>query len=262
MKRSAAGTFPSYKQAVKRQRKPPSNRKGTQSVARTRGAAATGEMKYFDCDRTATNIAACTTTWVAGTLVNPGTTINLGDAAVANPLCLFVPKPTASLNGRIGRKVKVYKIKVNGMIRTPDGNSATVSYGASRVRIILVMDKQTNAGPMTSAQLMNDGTNQDTTLCSYQNPNNFGRFRVLKDKMVTLQDPNIAVAAAGTDFNGLTVPFKFSVNFKVPIVVNFNATVGGTCADIIDNSFHMIAATNYVELTPTISYYSRVCYKE
>lgn len=254
MKRTTAQDYRSKRQ---RSSKPKVSRQ-----AAIKAAATPGEMKYFDCDRSATAVSACTTTWVAGTLMDPGTTINLGDAAVANPLCLFVPKPTASLNGRIGRKVKVFKIKVNGMIRAPDGNSATVSYGASRVRIMLVMDKQTNAGPMTSAQLMNDGSTADTTLCSYQNPNNFGRFRVLKDKMFTLQDPNIAVAAAGTDFNGLTVPFKFTVNFKVPILVNFNSTVGGTAADIIDNSFHFVAATNLAELTPTVTYYSRVCYKE
>ena len=70
---------------------------------------------------------------------------------------------------------------------------------------------------------MNDGGAADTTINSYQNPNNFGRFRVLKDKDILVQDPNFT-----TEFepgeepptgyartNGLIRNFKFNINFKV-----------------------------------------------
>lgn len=86
-------------------------RAGYSSVARTRGAAVAGEMKYFDCDANGIALVATTTTWPAGTMVDPLTTINLGSAAVANPLCLYAPTVGAALNQRIGRKILVRKIK-------------------------------------------------------------------------------------------------------------------------------------------------------
>ena len=49
-----------------------------------------GEMKYFDCCRSNVNLPAVTTTWPAGAMVDPSTTINLGSAAVATP---FVSSP-------------------------------------------------------------------------------------------------------------------------------------------------------------------------
>lgn len=226
--------------------------------------AAAGEMKYFDCEKTGTNLAATTTTWVAGTLVDPATTINLGDAAVATPGCLFAPKVSASLNGRIGRKVMVHKIKVTGVISVPAQATQAAGDAATRVRLILVMDKQTNATAMTSAQLMNDAGGNTTTLSSFQNPNGFGRFKVLRDKYVNLSNVNMTGSPTTGDViqSGYVARFKLNYVFKNPIQVNFNATNGGTVADIIDNSFHVIAGADSIALVPNISYYSRVSYKE
>lgn len=238
-------------------------RQGYNAVTRTSGAAVIGEMKYFDCDRSATAISACTTTWVAGTIMDPGTTINLGAAAVATPLCLFAPTVGAALNQRIGRKVKVLKIKVAGEIVVAAQAAQATGDGGSVVRLLLVQDCQTNSAAMTGAQLLNDGTAGETTVFSFQNPNNFGRFRVLKDKRFIMENPNSFNDAATTGAqNGLKRHFKFNVNFKQPIEVHFNATNGGTVADIVDNSFHIIVGTDLTNLAPNLSYYSRICYKE
>lgn len=233
------------------------------AVPRAVGAAIAGEMKYFDSDRSATNINAVTTTYPAGAVMDPGTTINLGDAAVANPLCLFVPKVSAALNGRIGRKVKVLKIRITGTIACGTQTAASAADPAARIRLSLVLDQQTNSAQMTPALLYNDGSSVDTTICSFQNPNNFGRFKVLKEKTIKLG--NLSMAGAGPasiDQAGDKRPFKMSIAFKEPVLVNFNATNGGTVADIIDNSFHIVCATDSVNLVPTLSYYCRVCYKE
>jgi len=60
----------------------PMARSGYGSVARARGAAVTGEMKYFDCSRSATALVATAATW-ASTEMDPSTTVDLGAAAVA-----------------------------------------------------------------------------------------------------------------------------------------------------------------------------------
>lgn len=221
-------------------------------------------MKYFDCDRTATAITVVTTTWPAGTIMDPGTTINLGSAAVATPLCLFAPTVGAALNQRIGRQVKVFGLKVRGTIAVPQQSAQSAADAAGKIRLIVVQDMQTNAAQMTSAQLMQDATAADTTIDTHQNPNNFGRFRVLKDKMFIIGDTNMGgESAAALVTQGQKRTFKFNIKFRNPILVHFNATNGGTVADIIDNSFHVIVGGDIVAgLSPTLSYYTRVSYKE
>jgi len=266
MKRAAAGTYPTYKQASKRTKgkKAAKPRAGYTSVARTRGAAVTGEMKYFDADNQGTLLVATTTTWPAGTVIDPLTTINLGAAAVATPLTLFAPTVGSGLNQRVGRQVKVHKIKIHGHINVPAQNAQSAADSAAKCRIVLVMDQQTNAAQMTGAQLFQDASAAASTLNTFQNPNNFGRFRVLKDKMITVQNLNLAGSPTTADViqQSARVSFKFAVNFKTPIIVHFNATNGGTVADIVDNSFHIVCAADVIAYAPSLVYYSRVCYKE
>jgi len=239
-------------------------RQGYSSVARTRGAPVTGEMKYFDCDLNLNAIPAVTTTWVAGTLQNPATTINLGDAAVATPNCLFAPKVSAALNGRIGRKVTVYKIKIRGTITCAAQAAQTTADPGCLVRWMLVQDMQSNAAAMTSAQLMNDASAASSTIVSMQNPNNFGRFRVLKDRMINIADLNLTGDPAANQVLQASFMrnFKCTYKWRGGMVVHFNATNGGTIADLVDNGLHFIAGCSNVSFTPTLSYYSRVSYKE
>lgn len=258
MKRATAGTYKTYNQASKRRK---ANGNGT-PYRKPKVVKEGEEMKYFDCELQETAVAVVTTTWVATTLRDPTTTLALDDAAVATPACLFAPIKSAGLNGRIGRKTKVYKIKINGMVRTHNSSGAVTSLDGALMRMMLVQDMQTNIGAMTSAQLMRDAGGANTTINSFQNPNNFGRFRVLKEKRMTLQNPNVAGVVGATETQGLVQHFKMTINFKTPVLVNFNQTNGGTVADIIDNSFHFIIGCENNELTPAISYYSRVCYKE
>jgi len=237
-------------------------RQGYSAVTRTSGAAVQGEMKYFDCDCNGRVPGVVTTTWVAATMCDPDTTINLGSAAVATPLCLFAPTVGAALNQRIGRKVKVMKIKVNGFVNKGAETAQTTANAADSLRLMLVVDQQTNSAQMTGAQLMQDASAADTTINTFQNPNNFGRFRVLKEKRLILQNAGMAgeVAAGNVISEGLRVPFKITYTFKDPLEIHFNATNGGTVADIVDSSFHIVCGQTFA--TANLSYYSRVCYKE
>lgn len=272
MKRGSPGQYTTYDTAIKRQRtRRPKRvkitgggpqRAGYGSVARTRGAAVQGEMKYFDCDYNGVAIAAVTTTWVAGTSADPLTTINLGSAAVANPLCLVAPTVGAGLNQRVGRKICVRKIKVHGTLSVAPQVTQADADAATKIRIVLVQDMQTNAAQMTGAQLFNDGTGPVTVINSFQNPNNFGRFRVLKDKMFTISNLSIGGTAGAFAQASWRTNFKFNVNFRTAIDCHFNATNGGTVADIVDSSFHILAGTDNAAYVPTLSYYSRVAYKD
>lgn len=258
-----------YNPAMKRYirsgyRRPQPARRGYGTVARTRGWAGQGEMKYFDTEQTAVAIPATTTAWPAGAMVDPTNTVDLGDPAIATPLTLCVPKVSAALNGRIGRKIKVFKIKINGFIFSNPQAAQSAADTQAYIRLMLVQDTQTNAAQMAAATLMNGSTAATTTVCSFQNPNGFGRFRVLKDKRMQLSNLNLAGSPTTGDViqNGWMRPFKITHNFKIPVGVSFNAVNGGTVADIIDNSWHMVASCSNVAYVPTIVYYARVAYKE
>lgn len=221
-------------------------------------------MKYYDGDVNGTALVVTTTTWPAGTVVDPTTSINLGAAAVANPLSLCVPTVGSALNQRIGREITIRKVKVHGRINVAPQIAQNTADSSCIVRMALVLDTQTNSAQMTGAQLFNDGSGPLPTLQSFQNPNNFGRFRVLKDKQFSFGNINMAGNPTTGDVlqSSMNKPFKFSYVFPQGLKVRFNNTNGGTVADIIDNSLHIVAGTDNAAMTPTLYYYSRVCYKE
>lgn len=243
-------------------------RKGFSSVARTRGAAVTGEMKYFDCYLEEAVIGNTSTLW-STTENDPVSTVNLGDAQVATPLCLFSPKSSAALNGRVGRQVYVYKLKINFAVTRSALSQISTPVEFQPVRVLIVLDKQTNASQLNAEDVMNDvgGANHSLpNLLTFQNPDGFGRFKVLADYFIIDEDPNqIFLSDGSLNVNGKITIHKFIHKFKTPLLVHFNATNGGTVADIVDNSLHVIAGKSVVatnEWAPRLTYYSRVSYKE
>lgn len=236
-------------------------RVGYSSVARARGAAVTGEMKYYDAELTATAITVITTTW-GTTNFDPATSIALGDPAVATPACLCCPITSAAVNGRVGRKIYIYKVKVRGLVAVPNQSTGATSDAACKVRIMLVLDKQTNSAQAAGTALMQGGGGASSTINSFQNVSNFGRFNVLKDKQFIFGNTSMTGAAAAIEQSGMKRPFKLNWKFKTPLVMHFQATNGGTVADVTDNSLHIFAACDSAGLAPTLAYYSRVCYKD
>jgi len=226
-------------------------RRGYSSVARTRGAQVTGEMKYFDTLLAGSAIVE-DHTW-AGTEQDPATF-----------LTFFVPVVGAGINQRIGKAAKVLKWKVRGMITCGPQANQTGADPAATVRIIAYIDKQTNSAQAQGENVMTSGGagGDSVGIHTFQNIDNFGRFQVLWDKTFTLQNPNMSYDGTNIEQVGLEKTFKFTHKFRKPLQVRFNNTNGGTIADIVDNSLHMIALTDNDDLAPALSYYSRVNYKE
>lgn len=224
-------------------------RYGYSTVPRTRGAYSKGEMKYFDTNRSLVAVAA-SPTWTSVS-VNPAT-INT----------LFCPTVGSAINQRIGREVKVSKIKIRGCFEVAPQQNQLIGDYPSVIRLVLVQDTQTNATQMTGTQLMSSGSTTLDGVNAFQNLDNFGRFRVLKDKHITLQNPNTAYDGTNLEQQGLIRYFKITHVFKKPISVRFNATNGGDIADIVDHSFHLLSNASSTSLDPKITYNCRVCYKE
>lgn len=212
-----------------------------------------GEMKYFDTEKSNTAIAQVTTSW-AGTEQDPATFNTL-----------VVPVKGSSIDERVGRRIKVHSIKIRGFIRVDAQSAQSTADGSSYIRVILFQDEQTNGAQVQGETLMQDSASSAGTITSFQNLGALGRFRVLKDKVFTVSDLNLANntgTTGGLVQAGKKIPFKMFVKFAVPVVVNFNATNGGTVADITDNSFHVLAATDSNAYAPTLNYACRVGYKD
>lgn len=204
------------------------------------------ERKYYDSEFSGT-LTTIGGDWT-GTEVDPAT---------LNTLC--VPVTGNDINNRIGRKIDVLSIKIRGAIVWPSQTNQTAADTCSQVRVILYQDKQTNATQAQGEQLINSG-GASQALYMFQNPASFGRFRVLKDKMYSVGNPSITYDGTNVEQSGLARNFKMNVKFKKPVRINFNSTNGGTVADIVDNSFHIIVGAIVGTSTTVFQYKSRVVY--
>jgi len=225
-------------------------------VPRTPGGALAraGEMKYFDCELAQASIVA-SASWT-GTVKDPNVT------PVANLNCLFAPTPGSGINQRIGKSVRMMKLKIRGTLFVDAQNNQIAPDNATKVRLMIVEDMQTNGSQCDGADVMTTTVSTTTSINAFQNINNFGRFRVWKDKNFVFQNPTITWDGTNLEQNGLKKDFKFNLNFKGGLPIRFGSTTGGTVSDIVDKSFHLLAIVDNTALTATISYVCRVGFKE
>ncbi len=232
------------------------SRKGYSTVARTRGVYAIGETKYFDFELAAQALVA-SAGWTS-------TEIDPDAVPVVDMDTLFVPKVGSAINQRIGRSVKVKKIKIRGHISVPAQANQTGADATAQVRLVLVMDTQTNAAQAQGEQVFAAPTTVDSgnAVNSFQSLANLGRFNVLHDEKITVGDPNLSWDGTNMEQQGLKHPFYISHEFKKPLVCHFNAVNGGTVADCVDNSFHLLANCDEIGIAPFIVYQGRITYCE
>lgn len=221
----------------------------TRYVARTAGVRAITETKYFDSEKASTAVPVSTTTW-ASTEMDP-TTAN----------ALFTPSAGNAYDQREGRKVYVKAMKIRGILNVAAQADQSTVEGAAIVRVVLFIDKQTNGAQANGEDVIGSGTNI-LPVQMWQNPASFGRFRVLKDKTWIMQNPNVTYDGTNVEQLGIATQFKMTVKFRKPLLVNYNNTNGGTVADIVDNSFHILAVTNSAGLAVTLSYKCRTVFCE
>lgn len=210
------------------------------------------EMKYFDTVLAGTAIPA-SLDWTA-TEFDPPTF-----------LTLCAPIQGTAINQRVGRKIAIHSVKLRGTVTVAPQATQSAADLPTVVRLIVVHDKQTNTLQAQGEQVM-DGTSGTSDGCTnaFMSLANFGRFKILHDERIILQDPNLAgeVAAANVISNGIIQIWEAMIKFKTPVIVHFNATNGGTILDIVDHSFHVMATCKNAALVPQLTYVARVGYKD
>jgi len=254
MKRQCSWTA-SGSRSAKRRRTPFRGPSGRPFVAVPRvvgNPRAITEHKYYDTELSGGAVNQIITTW-ASTEEDP-TTINT----------LFAPVMGTNFNQRIGRKVQVKSIRIRGFINVAKQTNQVASNEGTCIRLIIFQDQQTNGTQAQGEQVIlssNDlGSVAGPAISMFQNAENFGRFRVLKDKTYRLQDPNFSWDGTNMEVNGLVIPFKYTFKFRKPVPVQFNQGNAGTIADVVTNSWHVLCAQNDVDLQATVNYKCRVMY--
>lgn len=208
-------------------------RRHFKAVNRSRGGLFESEHNYFD-SYAAGSVSAVTTSW-AGAEEDP-TTLNT----------LFAPQEGNGIENRQFNKVLVKSLRIRGIITQPATSAAAAVTSPAYTRMVLYVDTQTNGTQAQAEQVLTDQSTTSLSATSYQNTANIGRFRVLKDKLFVFRRDAAANNAAATTVStsGVRFPFKFNIKFRKPFYVRFNNTNGGTVADIIDNSFHLIMGSD------------------
>jgi len=179
--------------------------------------------------------------------------------------CLFAPEQGTGYSQRVGRRITVRKIRIRGEISVPAQQNQTAMDYAGVVRLVLYQDKQTGGVQAQAEQVIGPalplsgqvGTGYALTVHMMQNPENFGRFRVLWDKTFKLTPPDTSYDGTNIEQAGFAIPFKISLKLNVP--VNFSSNALQDVASIVDNSFHLIGCHTSA-LSPLISYVARTVF--
>lgn len=232
-----------------------SNRRYGRLSMATRLAQSLHERKYFQSNTSA--VAVVSNATFVGCEQDP-------QLPVANMQTLFAPVLGTDYQSRIGKRCHVMKIMIRGILYKAADTALAVAPNDTYVRLMLYIDKNANGVQSQAETLMGPalaGTVLTTAHMCMQNIANFGRFAVLKDKLIRLKVLPISNNAAATTISrgDSLQAFKLTKKFRIPIEVQFNNSNTGTCADIEANAFHLVANAS-VPSEWTISYECRVYY--
>lgn len=179
--------------------------------------------------------------------------------------CLPVPAEGTSYSGRDGRKIFVKNIKIRGSITWSKEESLTTGPVQEYVRLIVVKDTRCNGVEISGEDVIGPGTGSDgnasllgdASIMALTNPNGWGRYQVIKDKILRITP--LSVFNDGTDGSqqGYYLPFKF--NIKANCEVNFDSPVGAV-GSIVDNAYHLLAASSNGTGDVKISYVARTAF--
>jgi len=199
------------------------------------------EKKFVDYEYGPTAISA---TW-AGAEADPTTA-----------LCLNVTAQGDGQNQHEGRQYKCTRLQMRGSIHRDTAATQTATTDGWVVRMIVVLDTQTNITQLSAEDVMVEETAATMAPYKFRNLQYAKRFRVLSDKTFRL-DPGTAVnnaAATTVSTAGMNRPFKINIPLNFPPVNSVGTAAA--IASVQDFSVHVICCATLTGLE--LQYSSRV----
>lgn len=166
------------------------------------------------------------------------TVVPANSTAAITALC--VPTLGTDFTNRVGRKIRISSVQGRALVRTTLGETLAVgNSGAQKVRLMILIDLQPNGAlPAITDILTNSHPSANMNL------NNRDRFKILLDKTWNL-DPYLNDATAGTSRITATNQCRnFKFYKKCDQETIFNATNGGTIADITSGALIRVVLGN------------------
>lgn len=182
------------------------------------------------------------------TLVPPSA--GLAGAQNGNFVLLHAIAEGTGQTQRIGKKIKLIKLRVRGSIANGSVTGPTI------LRLVFYRDMQVNGVINTNAQLMRDTTAASNYNSDY-NLDNRKRFRILYDKSFSMND-----CGGATDQVELKT-FKFIKKFGRSAFIQYNtAGTTGVIADIISGAIIAVAYTDAAAGQPFAAFTSSLLYRD
>lgn len=150
---------------------------------------------------------------------------NIDDAIIASAgwtvqaVMLTIPEGNGE-QARVGRKITLTNINWRWNLRLP--TSTTAASGSDVVRMVVVLDKQCNGALAPSTELF-----ADDVFNTFNDLANTRRFRVLYDRMFTLNASGAGTSAGGVDLTGDTrVAGTWYKQVNIPIEYDSSVITG------------------------------------
>lgn len=169
----------------------------------------------------------------------------------ASPNVLVVPTLGSAFFNRLSNRTRGISLQIRGMVQP--GYSNTVAAAATRCRIIIYYDRQSNgANPAISDILLDTRSNASTgtDVKSMINMNNRDRFMILRDRFIICPQIEADGTTGGTVGGIVTDPnnsdgtkgLKYEEFIKLKGLESlYNSTNGGTVGDISAGAFGILA---------------------
>lgn len=198
------------------------------------------ELKFGDFELVAGTIS---TAWAS---LNPGTID-----------CLSAIAQGGEESNRIGRVYWIHSIHIQGEINTATLESAVFPPDSAIIRLVMVMDKQTNGNAVVASTVMDAG--QTTDVHAFRNMQNQKRYWIMWDHKFVFRRQYVNEGSINLFANGdERYIFRHYHVFKKPIKVNMKgATTAGIVDNVEDNSISLIGISNETTIFK-ISYQCRI----
>lgn len=217
--------MPQVKRYKKKKRTYKKKRLSWPAMNRRVGGWINRELKYYDLNTS---------------VVIPTGAGNAHTVDPATQLCLFAPIQGSGQSNRDGNLATVYEVEISGRIIYEGTAGGTLPPPTQYVRIMLLLDRQTNGTQATGGDLL-EIPPAPFDINSFERLENSERFWVIKDRYFTPKNSSMSQNGAA-NYSSMVIEehFRMKHRFSLGLKTRFLSNAG-TVGDIKDNSLHVFA---------------------